>query len=197
MRPDSGPSARARFVPRRLSSGRDRNFSTVLPTGFDIFGTRAASSSSASGSTSKYNRANICPWREATAERSVPRSLFRPLPDTHRRPPHPVICLTNIPWPRVGSGSKGLIFDYRPSVCPPDELSKLDYYYAACGGRGRLVEPRVLRIPSKPSELVPPLKTIAVNKLSPCPLDRGKVARTCKSRFNYSRHANKFFNTAY
>lgn len=78
--------ARARFVPRRLSSGRDRNFSTVLPSGFDIFGTRAASSS-ASGSTSKYNRANICPRREATAERSVARPRYFGLFSIHTAPP--------------------------------------------------------------------------------------------------------------
>lgn len=121
--------ARARFVPRRLSSGRDRNFSTVLPSGFDIFGTRAASSS-ASGSTSKYNRANICPRREATAERSVARPRYFGLFSIHIGAPIQLFAL-----PRVGSGSKGLIFGYRPSVCPPDELSKLDYYYAARGGR--------------------------------------------------------------
>lgn len=37
-----------------------------------------------------------------------------------------------------------------------------------------------------PLELVPLEITSAVNKLSPCPLDRGKVRpRTCKSRFNW------------
>lgn len=120
--------ARARSVPfpppRRLSTGRDRNFSTVLPTGFDIFGTRAASSS-ASGSTSKYNRANICPRREATASKTIGGSIVisassRYTASAPSPPPHPVICQHPV------SGSKGLIFDYyRPSVCPAEQAGLL------------------------------------------------------------------------
>ena len=100
--------ARARSVPfplsppRRLSTGRDRNFSTVLPTGFDIFGTRAASSS-ASGSTSKYNRANICPRREATASKTIGGSIVISASSRYTASASLLpIQLFALPTPRVG-----------------------------------------------------------------------------------------------
>lgn len=98
--------ARARSVPfpplpRRLSTGRDRNFSTVLPTGFDIFGTRAASSS-ASGSTSKYNRANICPRREATVENDRWLGRYFGLFSIHSIGTFPSPSSSYLPTPRVG-----------------------------------------------------------------------------------------------
>lgn len=97
--------ARARSVPfplsppRRLSTGRDRNFSTVLPTGFDIFGTRAASSS-ASGPR------NIIAQIFARDARPRPKTIggsvvistsSRYTASAPPPPPHPVICLTNTP----------------------------------------------------------------------------------------------------
>lgn len=117
--------ARARSVPfpppRRLSTGRDRNFSTVLPTGFDIFGTRAASSS-ASGSTSKYNRANICPRREATVENDRWLGRYFGLFSIHSIG----APSSYLPYQHLVSGSKGLIFDYyRPSVCPAEQAGLL------------------------------------------------------------------------
>lgn len=123
--------ARARSVPfplsppRRLSTGRDRNFSTVLPTGFDIFGTRAASSS-ASGSTSKYNRANICPRREATAENDRWLGRYFDLFSIHSIGASSSPSSSYLPYQHPVSGSKGLIFDYyRPSVCPAEQAGLL------------------------------------------------------------------------
>lgn len=66
-----------------------------------IFGTRAASSS-ASGSTSKYNRANICPRREATAENDRWLGRYFGLFSIHSIGTFPSPSSSYLPTPRVG-----------------------------------------------------------------------------------------------
>lgn len=120
--------ARARSVPfplsppRRLSTGRDRNFSTVLPTGFDIYLEHAPllHLHPARPIIAQIFARDARPRPKTIGGSVVISASSRYTASAPSPPPHPVICQHPV------SGSKGLIFDYyRPSVCPAEQAGLL------------------------------------------------------------------------
>lgn len=178
MRPDSGPSA-SRSAP--TFDARDPNFSTVLPARFHCI-------SITPFSFFRLDLQNII--AQIFARDARPRSAVSSL---FRSPPPIRLFALPTPWPRVGSGSGGI--NLWTTDRPADELFALPTSWASwiiiTYGK------RVARNQRGTPCLADRYETqFHLNsKTAPCPLDRGKVARTYKSRFNWGHsryiHANR------